>query len=80
MDSAARWTARLEIIAPLTLLACGLWVFVFAPTETEQGFVQKIMYIHAGCIVETDTVRKIMYDIQSICIRSGLRRYSPLPI
>ncbi len=41
MDNAARWTARLEIIAPLTLLACGLWVFVFAPTETEQGFVQK---------------------------------------
>ena len=42
MDSAARWTARLEIIAPLTLFACGLWVFVFTPTETEQVFVQKI--------------------------------------
>ena len=53
MDSAARWTARLEIIAPLTLLACGLWVFVFAPTETEQGFVQKIMYIHVPSVVVT---------------------------
>lgn len=53
MDSAARWTARLEIIAPLTLLACGLWVFVFAPTETEQGFVQKIMYIHVPSVMVT---------------------------
>ena len=53
MDSAAHWTARLEIIAPLTLLACGLWVFVFAPTETEQGFVQKIMYIHVPSVIVT---------------------------
>ena len=53
MDSAARWTARLEIIAPLTLLACGLWVFVFAPTEPEQGFVQKIMYIHVPSVIVT---------------------------
>ena len=53
MDSAARWTARLEIIAPLTLLACGLWVFGFAPTETEQGFVQKIMYIHVPSVIVT---------------------------
>ena len=53
MDSAARWTARLEIIAPLTLLACVLWVFVFAPTETEQGFVQKIMYIHVPSVIVT---------------------------
>lgn len=53
MDSAARWTARLEIIAPITLLACGLWVFVFAPTETEQGFVQKIMYIHVPSVIVT---------------------------
>ena len=53
MDSAARWTDRLEIIAPLTLLACGLWVFVFAPTETEQGFVQKIMYIHVPSVIVT---------------------------
>ena len=53
MDSAARWTARLEIIAPLTLIACGLWVFVFAPTETEQGFVQKIMYIHVPSVIVT---------------------------
>ena len=53
MDSAARWTARLEIIAPLTLLACGLWVFAFAPTETEQGFVQKIMYIHVPSVIVT---------------------------
>ena len=53
MDSAARWTARLEIIAPLTLFACGLWVFVLAPTETEQGFVQKIMYIHVPSVIVT---------------------------
>ena len=53
MDSAACWTARLEIIALLTLLACGLWVFVFAPTETEQGFVQKIMYIHVPSVIVT---------------------------
>jgi len=53
MDSAARWTARLEIIAPLTLFACGLWVFVFTPTETEQGFVQKIMYIHVPSVIVT---------------------------
>ena len=53
MDRTARWTARLEIIAPLTLLACGLWVFVFAPTETEQGFVQKIMYIHVPSVIVT---------------------------
>ena len=53
MDSAARWTARLEIIVPLTLLVCGLWVFVFAPTETEQGFVQKIMYIHVPSVIVT---------------------------
>ena len=53
MDSAARWTARLEIIAPLTLFACGLWVFAFTPTETEQGFVQKIMYIHVPSVIVT---------------------------
>ncbi len=53
MDSAARWTALLEIIAPITLLACGLWVFVFTPTETEQGFVQKIMYIHVPSVIVT---------------------------
>ena len=53
MDSAARWTARLEIIAPLTLFACGLWAFVFTPTETEQGFVQKIMYIHVPSVIVT---------------------------
>ena len=53
MDSADRWTARLEIIAPLTLFACGLWVFAFAPTETEQGFVQKIMYIHVPSVIVT---------------------------
>ncbi len=53
MDSAARCTALLEIIAPLALLACGLWVFVFAPTETEQGFVQKIMYIHVPSVIVT---------------------------
>ena len=53
MDSAARWTARLEIIAPLTLFASSLWVFVFAPTETEQGFVQKIMYIHVPSVIVT---------------------------
>ena len=53
MDSAARWTARLEIIAPLTLFAYSLWVFVFAPTETEQGFVQKIMYIHVPSVIVT---------------------------
>lgn len=53
MDSATRWTALLEIIAPITLLACGLWVFVFTPTETEQGFVQKIMYIHVPSVIVT---------------------------
>ena len=53
MDSAARWTDRLEIIAPLTLFACGLWVFAFTPTETEQGFVQKIMYIHVPSVIVT---------------------------
>ena len=53
MDSAARWTARMEIIAPLTLFACGLWVFAFTPTETEQGFVQKIMYIHVPSVIVT---------------------------
>ena len=53
MDSAARWTAQLEIIAPLTLFACSLWVFVFTPTETEQGFVQKIMYIHVPSVIVT---------------------------
>ncbi len=53
MDSAARWTARLEIIAPLTLFASGLWVFAFTPTETEQGFVQKIMYIHVPSVIVT---------------------------
>ena len=53
MDSAARWTARLEIIAPLTLLTCGFWVFVFSPTETEQGVVQKIMYIHVPSVIVT---------------------------
>ena len=53
MDSAARWTARMEIIAPLTLFACGIWVFAFPPTETEQGFVQKIMYIHVPSVIVT---------------------------
>ena len=53
MDSATLWIARLEIIAPLTLFACGLWVFVLTPTETEQGFVQKIMYIHVPSVIVT---------------------------
>ena len=53
MDSATVWIARLEIIAPLTLFACGLWVFVLTPTETEQGFVQKIMYIHVPSVIVT---------------------------
>ena len=53
MDNATLWIARLEIIAPLTLFACGLWVFVLTPTETEQGFVQKIMYIHVPSVIVT---------------------------
>jgi heme exporter protein C len=53
MDSATLWIARLEIIAPLTLFACGLWVFVLTPIEAEQGFVQKIMYIHVPSVIVT---------------------------
>ena len=30
-----------------------LWVFVFTPTEIEQGFVQKIMYIHVPSVIVT---------------------------
>jgi heme exporter protein C len=52
MDN-ARLTRTLEISSLVAVLGCGLWVFLFTPIELEQGFVQKIMYIHVPSVIVT---------------------------
>ena len=48
--STRRWAMTLAALAA----ACGIWalwmVFFYAPTESEQGVVQRIMYVHVPSI------------------------------
>lgn len=53
MGSAERWTSRLELASIAALVGCAAWVFLLTPTETEQGFVQKIMYLHVPSVIVT---------------------------
>ncbi len=41
----------LGVASLLALAGCVFWVFGVAPTETEQGFVQKIMYLHVPSVI-----------------------------
>ena len=43
----------MEWISILGLLGCGIWVFLFTPLEINQGFSQKIMYIHVPSVITT---------------------------
>jgi len=35
------------------LLSCGVWIFLFTPIEINQGFSQKIMYLHVPTVIIT---------------------------
>ena len=35
------------------LLGCGIWVFLLTPLEINQGFPQKIMYLHVPSVITT---------------------------
>ncbi len=35
------------------LLVCGLWIFLLTPLEINQGFPQKIMYLHVPSVIST---------------------------
>ena len=37
----------------LGLLGCGIWVFLLTPLEINQGFSQKIMYLHVPSVITT---------------------------
>ena len=37
----------------LGLFGCGLWVFLMTPLEINQGFPQKIMYLHVPSVITT---------------------------
>jgi len=43
----------LEWSSILGLLGCGLWIFLMTPLEINQGFSQKIMYIHVPSVIAT---------------------------
>ena len=43
----------LEWISILGLLACGFWIFLLTPLEINQGFSQKIMYLHVPSVIIT---------------------------
>ena len=42
-----------EWLSFLGLFGCGLWVFLFTPIEINQGFPQKIMYLHVPSVIIT---------------------------
>ncbi|MBF0278899.1 MAG: cytochrome c biogenesis protein CcsA [SAR324 cluster bacterium] len=48
-----RWTKILEPISIISLLGCGIWIFMGTPIETEMGFSQKIMYLHVPTVIVT---------------------------
>jgi len=56
-----RWVKILEPVSILCLLGCGIWVFVGTPTETEMGFVQKIMYLHVPSVIVTYTAFFVVF-------------------
>tara|TARA_Y100001970_G_C14210039_1_gene846341 strand:+ start:816 stop:1514 length:699 start_codon:yes stop_codon:yes gene_type:complete len=35
------------------LLSCGVWIFLFTPVEINQGYPQKIMYLHVPTVIIT---------------------------
>ncbi|MGA1597806.1 MAG: heme ABC transporter permease CcmC [bacterium] len=43
------------------LIGCALWIFEFTPTESEQGFVQKIMYLHVPSVIVTYTAFFVVF-------------------
>ncbi len=51
----------LEPISILSLLGCGIWIFVGTPIETEMGFSQKIMYLHVPTVIVTYTAFFIVF-------------------
>jgi len=56
-----RWVNILEAVSILSLLGCGIWVFVGTPIETEMGFSQKIMYLHVPSVIVTYTAFFIVF-------------------
>ena len=51
MDRMKKIVLFLEWVSILGLLGCGLWVFLWTPLETSQGFPQKIMYLHIPSVI-----------------------------
>ncbi|MBF0287382.1 MAG: cytochrome c biogenesis protein CcsA [SAR324 cluster bacterium] len=46
-----RWIKILEPLSIISLLGCAIWIFYGTPTESEMGFVQKIMYLHVPSVI-----------------------------
>ncbi len=42
-----------ELLSLIGLFGCGLWVFFLTPLEINQGFSQKIMYLHVPSVIIT---------------------------
>jgi len=42
-----------EWISIFGLLSCGVWIFLFTPIEINQGYPQKIMYLHVPTVIIT---------------------------
>ncbi len=42
-----------EWLSLFGLLSCGIWIFLFTPIEINQGFPQKIMYLHVPTVIIT---------------------------
>ena len=42
-----------EWLSIFGLLSCGVWIFLFTPIEINQGFSQKIMYLHVPTVIIT---------------------------
>jgi len=53
MDKMKKSIMFLEWGSILGLVGCGLWIFLKLPTETSQGFPQKIMYLHVPTFIAT---------------------------
>ena len=51
MDRMKKIVLFLEWGSILGLLGCGLWVFLWTPLEINQGFPQKIMYLHVPTVI-----------------------------
>ena len=69
----------MEWVSILGLIGCGIWVFLFTPLEINQGFSQKIMYIHVPSVITTYIAFFVVFAFfATLCLDNGSTRIENL--